>query len=229
MQHLAKRIKEERQRLGWNQTQLANHLKTTKTTISKWETGRLLPDISHLPILARLFNTSVDELLNATPTYSREDTKAIISDLMVKLKRSNEEFISEIEAHFHRASHDYDFLVGLLGVMSSNIPLFKEGTIRKKAIVLAFEIIHIIESNCTSTSLLRKTYGYKAIFWHANGEFNQIIEHLSDYEVNLGENLVLGMAYLAKGNREKATSVLQSDMYQNLNLMIQEFLLLVIQ
>ena len=37
------------------------------------------------------------------------------------------------------------------------------------------------------------------------------------------------MAYLAQENREKATSVLQSDMYQNLNLMVQEFLLLVTQ
>ena len=229
MQHLAKRIRQERRRLGWNQTQLAHHLKTTKTTISKWETGHLLPDITHLPILARLFNTSVDEMLNVTSKYSREETKAIISDLIDKLSRSKEDFVSSIEAHFHTASHDYDFLVALLGVMSSNIQRLKEDNIREKAIALAFEIVHIIETNCTSTSLLRKTYGYKVTFWYVNGDFNQIIEHLSDYEVNLGENLLLGSAYLVQENNEKATSVLQSDMYQNLNLMVQEFLLLVTQ
>ncbi len=59
---------------------------------------------------------------------------------------------------------------------------------------------------------MRKAYGYKAMFWYANGAFNQIVKHLSDYEVNLGENLILGMAFLAKGNREKATSALESDM-----------------
>lgn len=229
MQHLAKRIKEERQRLGWNQTQLANHLKTTKTTISKWETGRLLPDISHLPILARLFNTSVDELLNATPTYSREDTKAIISDLMVKLKRSNEEFISEIEAYFHRASHDYEFLIALVSVMSTNIQRFKEKWLRDKALSLAFDIIHIIEMNCSSASLLRKIFGYKVTFWYANREFDTIIEHLAGNEMNLGENLLLGSAYLARGDRDKCATILQMDIYQNLNLLVQEFLLLISQ
>ncbi|CAM3161481.1 helix-turn-helix domain-containing protein [Staphylococcus argensis] len=227
MQHLASRIRQERRRLGWNQTQLAHHLKTTKTTISKWETGQLLPDITQLPILARLFNTSVDEMLNVTSKHSREETKAIISDLIDKLSHSKEDFVSTIEAYFQQSSNDYEFLVALLGVMSTNIQRLKQDALRDKAIALAFEIVHIIETNCTSTSLLRKTYGYKVTFWYVNGEFDQIIEHLSDYEVNLGENLLLGSAYLAQDDREKATSIIQSDMYQNLNLMVQEFVLLV--
>ena len=44
------------------QEQLANGLGITYQAVSKWETGVSSPDISMLPLLADLFEVSIDEL-----------------------------------------------------------------------------------------------------------------------------------------------------------------------
>lgn len=52
-----------RREKGWKQQEAAARLGVTDKTISKWETGRGLPDISALPEVAALYGVTVDELL----------------------------------------------------------------------------------------------------------------------------------------------------------------------
>ena len=47
------------------QNELADMLNISNKTVSKWETGEGLPDVSVLPELARALDVSVDEILNA--------------------------------------------------------------------------------------------------------------------------------------------------------------------
>ena len=56
-----------RLRKGSNMTQmqLADLLNISSQAVSKWERGESMPDIGMLPELARLFNISIDALLNA--------------------------------------------------------------------------------------------------------------------------------------------------------------------
>lgn len=58
---LIKKIREER---NMTQVQLSQILSVSEKTISKWETGRGLPDISLLEPLAKALNVSVYELIN---------------------------------------------------------------------------------------------------------------------------------------------------------------------
>lgn len=57
-------IKEQRQELGLSQKELAEKLYITDKAVSKWETGRGLPDISSLEPLSNALNVSVSEILN---------------------------------------------------------------------------------------------------------------------------------------------------------------------
>lgn len=57
-------IKERREAKGLTQTQLAEILGVTGKAVSKWETGKGLPDISLLEPLAAALNTSVPELIS---------------------------------------------------------------------------------------------------------------------------------------------------------------------
>lgn len=52
-----------RREKGWKQQEAAARLGVTDKTVSKWETGRGLPDISALPEVAALYGVTVDELL----------------------------------------------------------------------------------------------------------------------------------------------------------------------
>lgn len=69
-----KKIKMEivklRKRDGLTQQQLAEKLGVSYQTISKWENGTSLPDISMLPYISECFQVSVDEILGLKPLES---------------------------------------------------------------------------------------------------------------------------------------------------------------
>lgn len=48
---------------GWTQIELAKRLNVTDKTVSKWESKRGLPEIEQFPILAKLFDVSIDYLM----------------------------------------------------------------------------------------------------------------------------------------------------------------------
>lgn len=60
---IGKFIAEMRKSAGLSQTELAKELNISNRTVSKWETGDGLPDITMLPQIAQFFGITVDELL----------------------------------------------------------------------------------------------------------------------------------------------------------------------
>lgn len=64
------KIAELRKKRGLTQQELGNMLSVSFQTISKWEHGVTLPDITILPDLSRCFLVSVDELLGLVPLKS---------------------------------------------------------------------------------------------------------------------------------------------------------------
>lgn len=64
-----------RREKGWKQQEAAARLGVTDKTVSKWETGRGLPDISALPEVAALYGVTVDELL-AGARHKAENEKS---------------------------------------------------------------------------------------------------------------------------------------------------------
>lgn len=58
------KIKFERLKAGYTQEQLAEKLLVSRQAITKWESGRGVPDIENLRAIAAFFNLSVDDLLN---------------------------------------------------------------------------------------------------------------------------------------------------------------------
>lgn len=51
-----------RKQLGMTQEQLANGLGVSYQAVSKWENGQTCPDIIHIPLLADVFGTTIDEI-----------------------------------------------------------------------------------------------------------------------------------------------------------------------
>ena len=60
---LAERLKENRERLGLSQGDVAEKLNITRQSISRWETGKGAPDLDNLVLLSKLYQVSTDELL----------------------------------------------------------------------------------------------------------------------------------------------------------------------
>ena len=64
MELIGKKIRNLRKSKGLTQEELAEKLAVTSQAVSKWETGLSSPDISILPVVARFFNITMDELFN---------------------------------------------------------------------------------------------------------------------------------------------------------------------
>ena len=56
-------IAEKRKEKGISQVELARLMNVTKQAVSKWETGKSMPDMALLPKLAEVLGVSVDEIL----------------------------------------------------------------------------------------------------------------------------------------------------------------------
>jgi Predicted transcription factor, homolog of eukaryotic MBF1 len=65
---------------GMSQEDLATKLNVTRQTISKWELDQTVPDMNKLAELAKLFEISIDELMNDTKTELMDDTKMAKSE-----------------------------------------------------------------------------------------------------------------------------------------------------
>lgn len=57
------RLKELRTKNNYNQTYVAEQLNISRQAISRWENGNATPDLDNLILLAKLYNTSVDDIL----------------------------------------------------------------------------------------------------------------------------------------------------------------------
>lgn len=89
---LGKRIAAYRRELGMKQEEMAEKLGISAQAVSKWENDQTCPDISLLPALAKMLNTTVDELLSGKPEMESsvrilpEDQRKDIKDMMLRMK-----------------------------------------------------------------------------------------------------------------------------------------------
>ncbi len=102
---LSEKIQKLRKEHNLTQEQLAEQLFVSRTAVSKWETGRGMPSMESLQMIARLFNITLDDLLRAEEviTIAENENKENIS-----------RFASFVDGIFNIAA-----IVGLL------LPLYK--------------------------------------------------------------------------------------------------------
>lgn len=69
------KLKEIRRNQGLSQEQLAEKIGVSRQAITKWETGRGLPDIENIVILAEIFKMTLDELVSQEKQLQENKSK----------------------------------------------------------------------------------------------------------------------------------------------------------
>lgn len=88
---LGSRIAELRKKKGYTQEEFSQLLGVTAQAVSKWENDNSCPDIMLLPKIAKLLDTSTDELLSGTAPEKPEKAKSVdLSNLNLKIKVTGE-------------------------------------------------------------------------------------------------------------------------------------------
>ena len=78
--NLGLNIKKLRLAKGMKQEELAEYTGVSSRAVSRWENGITFPDISLLPILANIFEVTVDELLDVDVYKKEQDIKSILEE-----------------------------------------------------------------------------------------------------------------------------------------------------
>ncbi len=94
MMYLSENLKKYRMKKELTQEDVAQLLGITPQSVSKWERGESYPDITLLPALANIFETSVD-LLIGMDTIRAEETRYNIHKKAVAYQRSGDLDIAE--------------------------------------------------------------------------------------------------------------------------------------
>ena len=74
---------------GWSQEDLSNKIGVSRQTISKWESSQTTPEMNKLIELSKLFEISVDELINDAPKTEESDEKEEKNYPKINLKPTN--------------------------------------------------------------------------------------------------------------------------------------------
>ncbi len=155
---LGKKIKALRIRTGLTQEQLAQKLTVSPQTVSKWENGVAMPDITLLPVLAEVFGVSIDDLfdLSVQQRMNRIESRLEIGEeLPGDIFREYEAFLKDqIEADQKRASE----LLATLYYHEMEAFSRKADRYAKEAVRLAPN-----EKNCEW--MLQKTSGHAIWDW----------------------------------------------------------------
>ena len=79
-------IKSQRKVLGITQSQLADDIGVSPQAVSKWERGENLPDVTLLPLLARLLGTTVESILNRGDPQQKEDEELDVVNILENMQ-----------------------------------------------------------------------------------------------------------------------------------------------
>ena len=86
--NLGNNLIEARKKSGFSQEKIAEKLGVSRQTISKWETGETLPDVYQAKKLSKIYNLSLDELM---------DFNLELNKIEKEIENSNEERDSKID------------------------------------------------------------------------------------------------------------------------------------
>ena len=119
MLFLSENLRRYRLLKGYTQEDIANFLNVTPQSVSKWERSECLPDISFLPALANVFETSIDTLVGMDVIRS-EEARLSIHAVASELQRSGD--YAAAEKVYREALRTYPnkpgMMLGLAGVLA---------------------------------------------------------------------------------------------------------------
>ena len=119
MLYLSENLKKYRILKNLTQEDVAEYLGITPQSVSKWERGESYPDITFLPALANIFETSVD-LLIGMDTIRAEQTRYNIHKTAVEFQRNGD--YASAEKVYRDAMLIYPnkpgMILGLAGVLA---------------------------------------------------------------------------------------------------------------
>ena len=134
---IGKRLKQARINSGLTQEKLAEQLNVSGRTVSRWETGNNMPDISILIELAELYDVSIPEIVNGERKNEimNEEVKEVAQSLSDYADLEKEKMLKEVRS-LSITGVVALLLYGVLGISGISETNFWLGTLSTWCLVL---------------------------------------------------------------------------------------------
>ncbi len=143
---LAENIRSYRRNLGLTQEQLAERLRITLGTVSKWERGSSEPDLGYIMDLAELFHVSVDALIGFSMRGADADEEADRIEGLVN-RVSYEELEAEYENALRKFPNHFRIVHGAASVFRRYGAMNRNDAYLKRAVDLYRHALGLISQN----------------------------------------------------------------------------------
>ncbi len=211
-------LSECRHRRGLTQEEVAEHLKVSKASVSKWETGFTYPDITMLPRIAAFFGISMDELFGYRPQLTNEELRRIYASLSRDFAEKPFDLVMEGCQETAKKYYSCCPLLLQIGALYLN-HCSLAGTPEKAASVLeeAKKLFQKVRQESNDPGLCMQSTHLEAMCLLQTGRPKEAAELLESIcIVRMTPEPLLAQAYQMMKNPEKAKALSQAGIYQAL-------------
>lgn len=172
MLYLGTNIKEYRLKKGYTQEQLAYELGVSSQTVSRWETGTTYPDIVMLPIIAELFDTSIDNLMGYAKECSTKEREEFFAEV-TNLETS--EKILRYREMLQNYPNDVYLQFGLANLLYKFVKKWDDVDAEQEIRLLCYRILHsnLPDMQCGAKRLL-------ALLSAKNGDLEDAMKYVNE-------------------------------------------------
>lgn len=218
---LAENIVRLRHEKKLTQEEIADFTGVTKAAVSKWENQQSLPDITVLPVLAKLFDVTVDELLGYEAQLDKKGIQKIYRELSeLFATRPFEEAYEKVQYYVKEYYSCYPLVLQMCFLLMNHYKLRKDAEEQKEILLKAQEWCRHIQKNCRVSAILEDALSMQTMVDLLMGNYGTVIEKLKEsanpLRLSSSNHLVLMQAFLLSQDAENAEKYAQMYLQQDL-------------
>ncbi len=207
------------------QEELADFVGVTKASVSKWENGQTMPDITILPQLAAFFDIRIDELVGYEPQLSKEQIQKIYQELAAKFAKDPFREVMEESYGYVKQYYSCYPLLFQIGVLWLNHYMLTENKeAQEKILEAAVGLSLRIENCCKDVALCSDAAALRATIYLLQGRADEVVALLEDacnpLKLMSQMSTALTQAYVMSGNTDMADSYTQCNMYSHIFMLV---------
>jgi len=169
MLYIAENLKALRRGRGFTQEEVAEILNVATQSVSKWERGDTLPDITMLPAPANLYKVSVDALIGMDRISGRQARDAVFEAAHRHLRNGS---IGEAVAVYTAARKTFPNDAGILSDLAAALALDGDADKRTQAVALCKQVL----AEGGGEKVLHTTRAALCYIYMKGGEWDKAIE-----------------------------------------------------
>lgn len=220
---LASKLTALRKENGITQDTLADFVGVSKASVSKWETGQSLPDITILPKLASYFNCTIDEMMGYEAQLHKDKIRKVYKKLATQFaKEPFEEVMKECNKWIKEYYSCYPFLHQMCILLTNHHMLAETESRKTEILEQVIALCKRITNNSEDVMLAKDTVILEAMVCTMLNRPNQVFDLLGNtIHPYLGSDELIAQAYQMTGDIEKANETIQICMFQHMLSLIQ--------